>query len=116
MPRCDRPADAAGHPRFWSDAADAAHTQNLVVKFGQAMYTSNDPLRTDLITDDRPYAGLLYLGMSWNRRRLEPQGTEILDTREITVGVIGPWSLARQSQTWFTTRSAPTCLSAGTTS
>jgi len=87
------------NPGFWSDAANPAHTQNVVVKFGQSMYTPNDPLRTDLITDDRPYAGLLYVGMSWNRRRLEPQtGTEMLDTREITLGVIGPWSLARQSQ------------------
>jgi len=87
------------NPGFWSDAANPAHTQNVVVKFGQSMYTPNDPLRADLITDDRPYAGLLYVGMSWNRRRLEPQsGTEMLDTREITLGVIGPWSLARQSQ------------------
>jgi len=87
------------NPGFWSDPENPAHTQNVVVKFGQAMYTPSDPLRTDLITDDRPYAGLLYLGMSWNRRRLEPlDGTEILDTREITLGVIGPWSLARQSQ------------------
>lgn len=87
------------NPGFWSDAASPAPTQNVVVKFGQSMYTPNDPLRTDLITDDRPYAGLLYVGMSWNRRRPDPQsGTEMLDTREITLGVIGPWSLARQSQ------------------
>ncbi len=87
------------NPGFWSDAANPAPTQNVVVKFGQSMYTPNDPLRTDLITDDRPYAGLLYVGMSWNRRRPDPQsGTEMLDTREITLGIIGPWSLARQSQ------------------
>ena len=87
------------NPGFWSDAANMAHTQNVVVKFGQSMYTPNDPLRTDLITDDRPYAGLLYVGMSWNRRSHDaPNATERLDTREITLGVIGPWSLARQSQ------------------
>jgi len=87
------------NPGFWSDAANTAHTQNVVVKFGQSMYTPNDPLRTDLIADDRPYAGLLYVGMSWNRRSHDaPNATERLDTREITLGVIGPWSLARQSQ------------------
>jgi lipid A 3-O-deacylase len=87
------------NPGFWSDGANPAYTQNLVVKFGQSMYTPNDPLRTDLITDDRPYAGLLYVGMSWNRRSHDaPNATERLDTREITLGVIGPWSLARQSQ------------------
>ena len=87
------------NPGFWSDAGNPAHAQNIVVKFGQSMYTPNDPLRTDLITDDRPYAGLLYVGMSWNRRTHAAQSdTDMLDTREITLGVIGPWSLARQAQ------------------
>lgn len=87
------------NPGFWSDAGNAAHSQNVVVKFGQSMYTPTDPLRTDLISDDRPYAGLLYVGMSWNRRTHASQSAvEMLDTREITLGVIGPWSLARQSQ------------------
>ncbi|MDP1901020.1 MAG: lipid A deacylase LpxR family protein [Rubrivivax sp.] len=87
------------NPGFWSDAGGPAHSQNVVVKFGQSIYTPNDPLRTDLIADDRPYAGLLYVGMSWNRRtHAAHSDTEMLDTREITLGVIGPWSLARQAQ------------------
>lgn len=87
------------NPNFWSDAGDSANTQNVVVKFGQSMYTPADNTRTDLIVDDRPYAGLLYMGLSWNRRKHEPQtNLEMLDTREITFGVIGPWSLAQQSQ------------------
>lgn len=87
------------NPGFWTDAENSAHTQNVVVKFGQSMFTPKDPARTDLIPDDRPYAGLLYVGMSWNRRKHEPQSdSEILDTREITLGVIGPLSLAEQSQ------------------
>ena len=87
------------NPGFWSDAGDIAHSQNVVVKFGQSMYTPSDPLRTDLIAEDRPYAGLLYVGMSWNRRTHAAQSdTERLDTREITLGVIGPWSLAEPAQ------------------
>ena len=87
------------NPGFWSDAGSPAHSQNVVVKFGQSMYTPNDPLRTDLILGDRPYAGLLYVGMSWNRRTHASQSaTEMLDTREVTLGVIGPWSLAEQAQ------------------
>lgn len=87
------------NPDFWADGSRRAHTQNVVVKFGQSMYTPADPLRTDLIADDRPYAGLLYVGMSWNRRSHDAAGaTERLDTREITIGVIGPWSLAEQAQ------------------
>jgi lipid A 3-O-deacylase len=87
------------NPGFWSDAENPAHTQNVVVKFGQSMFTPKDPAKTDLILDDRPYAGLLYVGMSWNRRRHEPQSSsEILDTRELTLGVIGPLALAQQTQ------------------
>ena len=47
------------NPGFWSDVENPAHTQNLVLKSGQSMYTPEDFYRTDLILDDRPYAGLL---------------------------------------------------------
>lgn len=86
------------NPGFWADAGDPAATQNVTVKFGQSMYTPEDFSRTDLIPDDRPYAGLLYMGLAWNRRRQAAGDQEMLDTREITLGVIGPWSLAEQTQ------------------
>lgn len=86
------------NPDFW--AGDPATTrENVVVKFGQSMYTPEDYTRSDLVENDRPYAGLLYVGSSWNRRRpLPTPGREVLDTREVTFGVIGPLSLAKQSQ------------------
>ena len=87
------------NPGFWADAQRPAATQNVVMKFGQSMYTPSDPARIDLIRDDRPYAGLLYVGMSWNRRTHDPRNnSEMLDTREITLGVIGPLALGRQAQ------------------
>lgn len=86
-------------PGFWrgADAIDAP--QNVVLRAGQAMYTPADKTRSDVVSDDRPYAGLLYLSMAWNRR-VPLQGTrlEMLDVRELTLGVIGPWSLAEQTQ------------------
>ncbi len=87
------------NPGFWADADNPADTQNVVVRFGQSMYTPENYSRTDLIEDDRPYAGLLYVGLAWNRR-VHPEGAgyEMLDTRELTLGIIGPWSLAEQSQ------------------
>ncbi|MCA8225839.1 MULTISPECIES: lipid A deacylase LpxR family protein [Burkholderiales] len=86
-------------PGFWHEAGAHSSSQNLVVRFGQAMYTPENKTRTDVIPDDRPYAGLLYLGLAWNRR-IHPQAAsyEMLDVRELTLGVIGPWSLAEQSQ------------------
>lgn len=87
------------NPGFWADAENPAHSKNVVVKFGQSMFTPQDPTRTDLILNDRPYAGLLYVGVAWNRRKHEPQSdSEILDTRELTLGVIGPLALAREAQ------------------
>ena len=87
------------NPSFWADPNNPAQAQNVVVKFGQFMFTPKDPTQTALILDDRPYAGLLYVGMAWNRRQHTPQNnTEILDTREITLGVIGPLALARPTQ------------------
>ena len=89
------------NPEFWANADKQTSTQNVVAKFGQSMYTPEDYSRTDLIADDRPYAGLLYIGLAWNLRRQDAKTAkvmEILDTREITLGVIGPWSLAEQSQ------------------
>ena len=88
----------AFNPEFWAGDPTTAR-ENVVVKFGQSMYTPEDYARTDLIENDRPYAGLLYVGSSWNRRRPLPSpGREVLDTREVTFGVIGPLSLAEQSQ------------------
>lgn len=86
-------------PVFWTDADNPEHAQNVVVKFGQSMFTPRDSTRTDSIPDDRPYAGLLYVGMSWNRRKNQPHNnTEVLDTREITLGVMGPLALAQPAQ------------------
>lgn len=87
------------NPKFWADVDHSDNTWNVVVRFGQSMYTPEDDTRSDLIVDDRPYAGLLYMGMAWNRRSHRPDaGYEVLDTRELTLGIIGPWSLAEQSQ------------------
>ncbi len=86
-------------PGFRRGAAAASTSQNVVARVGQAMYTPADETRSDLIENDRPYAGLLYLGLAWNRR-VHAQGSahEMLDSRELTLGVIGPWSLAEESQ------------------
>lgn len=67
--------------------------RNVVFSFGQSIYTPQDIERTDLITDDRPYAGWLYLGLGFHSKT-ETQ----LDTMEIQLGVVGELSLAKQTQ------------------
>jgi len=86
-------------PGLWANSSDIAQSRNVVIRFGQSMFTPEDPLRTDLIVEDRPYAGLLYMGTSWNRRTHAKQSdSERLDTSEFTLGVIGPWALVEQAQ------------------
>lgn len=68
-------------------------SRNMVVTLGQAMYTPTDLHRRDLIQNDRPYAGWLYLGLAYNARN-----TRQMDTTEIDIGVVGPASMARQAQ------------------
>src|SRR5690625_4210428 len=85
--------------KFSEKAGAETAGQNLVVRIGQNMYTPEDMKRTDLIENDRPYAGLLYMGLGWNRRvHPEDRSYEMLDQRELTLGVIGPMSLAREAQ------------------
>lgn len=71
-------------------------SRNMVVSIGQEMYTPTDKTRRDLITDDRPYAGWLYLGLAYNARN----DTD-MEVTEIDIGMVGPASLARQSQNFI---------------
>ncbi len=63
------------------------------VALGQAMYSPDDLTERNLIIDDRPYAGFLYgtIGM------LTDTGYR-LDNVQLTLGVVGPSSLAAQTQ------------------
>ena len=71
-------------------------SRNMVISAGQEMYTPTDRTRRDLITDDRPYAGWLYMGFAYNARNEKE-----MDTVELDIGMVGPASLARQSQNFI---------------
>jgi len=66
---------------------------NVTFTFGQAMYTPRDKTATALIVNDRPYAGWTYLGFGYNTR-----SPGSLDSYEVNLGVVGPWSYAREAQ------------------
>lgn len=70
--------------------------RNLVFGLGQAIYTPNDPERSDLIVDDRPYAGALLLSAGYNARL----GDELWAS-QIVLGVVGPASQAERTQKLF---------------
>lgn len=75
---------------------DPEDQRTLSVSFGQNMYTPEDKERTDLIVDDRPYAGITYLGLGLHSRNLNQ-----MDTFELDVGIVGPHSYAEDCQGEF---------------
>lgn len=72
---------------------DQSAHRNLVVSAGQMMFTPEDRYRTTVDPNDRPYAGWLYGGLGYQMRRGDK-----LNTVEVNVGIVGPSSLAQQSQ------------------
>jgi hypothetical protein len=67
--------------------------RNIIVSLGQTMYTPKDREASQLIGDDRPYAGWLYSSFSF-----QSKNDVQLDTIEAQFGVIGPASLAQEAQ------------------
>ena len=62
-------------------------------EFGQIMVTPVDTSRPIPDPADRPYAGILYLGLS-----LHVDGKDSYHGLKFITGVVGPWSLAEETQ------------------
>lgn len=67
------------------------HTVSL--SLGQNIYTPEDKERSDLIVDDRPYAGVTYLGFG-----LHSKNRYQMDTFEFDIGIVGRHSYAEDCQ------------------
>jgi lipid A 3-O-deacylase len=78
------------YPTTWEDEALVG---NVTMTLGQAMFTPRDRAPNELIVDDRPYAGWTYLGFGYNTRT-----SYRLDSYEVNLGVVGPWSRAKEVQ------------------
>jgi hypothetical protein len=74
------------------------------VSLGQAIFTPDDITRTELIENDRPYAGWLYSTFSLMNdfRTLSEEGERrnYNDVLELTLGIVGPSSQADDAQKW----------------
>jgi len=60
---------------------------------GQNIYTPEDLERSDLIQDDRPYAGITYLAIGFHSKN-----NHRMDSLELDLGIVGPHSYAEQCQ------------------
>ena len=69
--------------------------------FGQSIFTPEDTSSSDLVRNDRPYAGWVYGGISVHaetRRTGSNPSPDTLDTVELDIGIVGPYALGRQVQ------------------
>lgn len=62
----------------------------------QAIFTPEDLSKTEVITGDRPYAGLLAVNTHLVRIRRKYQ-----DVFGLTAGIVGPHSFSEKAQTWL---------------
>ena len=76
--------------------AETEHKMELAL--GQSIYTPRDISRYDLIEDDRPYAGYIYLSMDYHQKSDDGQKWSQMDTAEVQIGIVGPSSLAEDAQ------------------
>ena len=70
----------------------------FALSLGMNIYTPDDISRTDIIEDDRPYAGFLYLAAG-----IHNISRRILDSWEFYIGIVGPHSYAEQTQKFIHT-------------
>jgi len=63
------------------------------LSIGQNIYTPEDINRSDLLREDRPYAGMTYIGVA-----LHSKSPRRMDTLEIDLGIVGPHSYADECQ------------------
>ena len=68
-------------------------SKNVAFSFGQNMYTPENIITTELVENDRPYAGWLYLGAGFHMK-----DEKIQNTFEIQLGVVGPSALGKEIQ------------------
>ena len=101
------PADGHWTRRFakavpgWS-----ANSLGVAYRFGQQMYTPEDIQQEALIEDDRPYAGLLFAGVSLLNHSPR-EGWRLAESMHFDVGIVGPASgagaLQRDFHEWIAT-------------
>ncbi len=74
------------------------YTHKIEFSLGQNMYTPSDTGKSELIENDRPYAGWTYFSTSYHRKNEAEGRTGFMDTVEVQLGIVGPESYAEETQ------------------
>ncbi|MBN2284711.1 MAG: lipid A deacylase LpxR family protein, partial [Deltaproteobacteria bacterium] len=72
---------------------EPGYQRSVSISLGQNIYTPEDISRTDLVKDDRPYAGIAYLAVG-----LHSRNEQVMNTFEIDAGIVGRHSYAEDFQ------------------
>lgn len=88
---------ASVFPAYQSDGGIEAVNYTV----GQQIFTPDDTVSSELLLDDRPYAGYLFFSTSLLARVEHDSLYDTGNILDFTIGVVGPASLAEQSQTAF---------------
>jgi hypothetical protein len=72
---------------------DPALKHKVEFSLGQNMFTPADTFRSDLIVEDRPYAGWTKVAAAFHTK-----SSERMDTIELQLGMVGPSSFAKETQ------------------
>jgi len=67
--------------------------RNLVFSIGQTIYTPEDIDATQVVLNDRPYAGWLYTSFAYHVKNQNQ-----LDSLDVQIGVVGPAALGEEAQ------------------
>ncbi|MDQ8200053.1 lipid A deacylase LpxR family protein [Pelagicoccus enzymogenes] len=76
-------------------AQQAPDSFGATISLGQKIFTPENKEATELVAEDRPYAGWTYLSLALRESRQNHT-----DTLELTAGVVGPDSYAEDIQNW----------------
>ena len=82
----------------WGDRS--SRTSQVSFILGQNIFTPEDITNPNLILNDRPYAGWLYVGIGLIKRH-KSGNIWIFDTLELDLGIVGPEAFAQDVQTWW---------------
>ena len=66
---------------------------SVSISLGQNIYTPEDTESSDLVKDDRPYAGILYYAIGFHSK-----SSRRMDSLEFLLGIVGPHSYAEETQ------------------
>lgn len=100
-PELRRQLPWVGEALEWIYPFDVGADARIGVEAGQSIFTPEDLSESQLISDDRPYAGWLYAGVSLyaeTHQEVLSVSFDTLDTTELELGVVGPLSMAEQTQ------------------